>query len=939
MTGRERQLDLLDRLSARDAAGGLAELSAEGDVEGELTTVIDLIAEVVMSDVPRAMAGGRAVVRVADLFGNPLLQVRARRATSRAMAWGSAYAAALSLADDAVDIAEQAGLQEESGRARLASMHALTELGRLDDAAAAGKAARAVFEGLGLPDMAARADINLGVVYQHLDRPADAVAVLKRAREPLAEEPSVLGHLENNLGESLLALDDIVGAESAFRSARSAFEAAGANLTAAISEGNLADLAARQGRLGMALRWFEQARRRLVPIDAPGHLARLLAERAEVLAAVGVPTSACEAFEEVLPKLEEAGLAVEAARARRGLGRAAMATGDLSRASTMLSAAATAYADLGQSTARAEIDLDRARIAARRHQIEEACRLTHAAMSQLRGRPLREIECRLVLADAFLEGDPPQAECELDAAELLARRFDVPPLLARTLHLRGQLRRRQGRHALASAALSEATSQVERLRGTVQADRCRAGLGLTHRGIYEDHLAALIEAADGSSIERAFGVADRMRSRILLDQVRRLDVCGDGDDQELDTEVERLRAHLSLLYSRLADAMDGAELDVPLWQTDLRNAEARLREAELRLASSGMNVPEETSALLADDVRSQLAPGEVVVQYAVLNGEVMAFVVHEGGLEFVRGLGTIDRIAERLEALRFQIARAVGHRGTSHRRLGRMVEETRGQLAGLSDQLYERLPRLVRGAERLTMAPQGLLHLVPFHALHDGDVWLAERHVTQYIPSVSLLLHLRHRSRSRAEGAPVVVAGSAGGLPGIRREAERVVDMLGPGTTLLAGEAASVEAVRAAVADARIVHIAGHGRFMPTHVGASGIRLDDRWLSLHEIHDLKLRAELVVLSACESGPLRCGREDEPTGLFHGFLASGASGLLATLWRVSDATALFTLDSFHDQMHNHEGDFASALRATHLAAMDETPHPAHWAPFIFAGVNP
>jgi CHAT domain-containing protein len=266
-----------------------------------------------------------------------------------------------------------------------------------------------------------------------------------------------------------------------------------------------------------------------------------------------------------------------------------------------------------------------------------------------------------------------------------------------------------------------------------------------------------------------------------------------------------------------------------------------------------------------------------------------------------------------------------------------MIDETRGHLGDLHATLMQRLPDVVHESDRLIVVPQGLLHLVPFHALHDGAQWVIQRSEVQYIPSVSLLLHLRSRSHQSADGPDLVVAGRTKALPGVRREAQVAAAMLGEGTVLLCDGDATIGAVREAAERAGVIHIIGHGRFMPTHVGASGVRLNDRWLSLHEIHDLRLRADLVVLSACESGPVQACTGDEPTGLFHGFLASGSRGLLATLWRVSDATSTIALASFHK--HVQTGlVYASALREAQLETMQLTPHPAHWAPFIFAGVN-
>jgi len=267
-----------------------------------------------------------------------------------------------------------------------------------------------------------------------------------------------------------------------------------------------------------------------------------------------------------------------------------------------------------------------------------------------------------------------------------------------------------------------------------------------------------------------------------------------------------------------------------------------------------------------------------------------------------------------------------------------MVAETNRQLSALYGELMEPLPSAAHDANRLIIAPQGMLHLVPFHALHDGAGWRASRQETQYVPSASLLTHLRSRTRAVSGSRPLVVAGHAEGLPGVNREAARAASQLGSNALLLEGGNATVAAVKAAASGADIIHLCGHGRFMPAHVGASGIRLTDRWLSLHDVHAMRLSASLVILSACESGPIRAGGGDEPTGLFHGFLSAGASGILASLWRVSDETAHFLLEAFHHYAQNGGGDYVAALRQAQMETMERRPHPAHWAPFMFSGVN-
>src|SRR5690606_31414916 len=154
--------------------------------------------------------------------------------------------------------------------------------------------ARRIFIELGERAYAGKADANLGVTRRMMDDPRGALAHFERARRALGDDPLAVAQVESNRAEALLDLNEFSAAEEAFAAALAAFEQAGVARAAAIVEGNLADLMARQGRFHQALAYFERARRRLGQTDAPGDVARLEAERAETLAAAGLHQEAAD---------------------------------------------------------------------------------------------------------------------------------------------------------------------------------------------------------------------------------------------------------------------------------------------------------------------------------------------------------------------------------------------------------------------------------------------------------------------------------------------------------------------------------------------------------------------------------------------------------------------------------------------------------------------
>ena len=120
---------------------------------------------------------------------------------------------------------------------------------------------------------------------------------------------------------------------------------------------------------------------------------------------------------------------------------------------------------------------------------------------------------------------------------------------------------------------------------------------------------------------------------------------------------------------------------------------------------------------------------------------------------------------------------------------------------------------------------------------------------------------------------------------------------------------------------------------------ASGLRLADRWLTVRDIIELKLRAELVVLSGCETGVNLVKAGDELHGLMRGFLAAGASSVLAALWRTDDARSDEFMRTFHSHWNSRASDGITkgqALRFAQRHMRDRNPHPAFWAPFVLVG---
>lgn len=920
----------------------------------QFMTMCEEAERLAVEDVGAALAATERLVGLADEAGSALDRARARRARAHALCNSGRLEEGWLMCDQAARLADEAAAPVEAGRIRLRSMQALGELGRFDESIRAGESALAAFAEAGDLQLVARAEVNLGIVHQRRDQPDRAVEHFNRARPIIGDDPMALGTIDNNRGEALLALNDLAGAEQAFQSALDHYEPAGAELVAAVAEGNLADLAARQGLLHRAMYHFERARSRFESTGSLGHLARLHTEQAEAISVLGLPQDALKAYETALPQLDRAGQALEAARARAGLGRTLLRLGRLSDAETALSAAALAFEQLGHSTARARTDLIRAELAAARGTCGQARRLIHAALSVLHQRPIESASARHLLARlALAEGELTRADGELGAALAIARNLDLAPLLCDLLHTLGLLRLRQGDRAAAIRDLRSATAQIERVRGTLHAQRFRGAYLSNRLAVYEDLIGALLDDGRQAAIHRALAVAEQAKSRVLLDLAHgaldRADAgaAGDrpgdaaGDERGLLATFNRQRAELNGLYSRLADdahQRGGAPIDAA-WQRAVVQRERRLEEIESRLASARGVAGLYARAAGFEAIAEALPAGTTLLEYVIRGGELLAIVVADGRAAAFRRLAPAQRLDDAVARLQFQINLALRPGADDAAQAPRLLAGARAELAALDRMLLAPLRPAIEPGSRLLVVPHGPLHLLPFHALWNGDGHLIERHEVHYAPSASLYLHLRERREPAVPGPPLVVGVADRKAPGIEAEAARIARQLGAGPAgVLLGEAATVQRVVAAAPEAGVIHMACHAAFRPDLPFGSGVRLADRWLTVRDIYAMRLDAELITLSGCETGRGLVRAGDEHVGLLRGFFAAGASAVLASLWRVDDRSTAETMDRFYGAWRASPGDGskAAALREAQVEMLGRHPHPAHWAPFRLVG---
>jgi len=251
--------------------------------------------------------------------------------------------------------------------------------------------------------------------------------------------------------------------------------------------------------------------------------------------------------------------------------------------------------------------------------------------------------------------------------------------------------------------------------------------------------------------------------------------------------------------------------------------------------------------------------------------------------------------------------------------------------------LFTKAQLHLEGVERLILAPAGIGHYLSWGVLAERIGWRAS--TGQALPLVTLpALGILPRLRQRPHvppGPALVIGNPRGDLDDAEVEANAVAERFR--TKPLLGAAATKSAVLARLSEATLIHLATHAFFDLDNPLDSGIVLADGVLTARDILQHRLQADLLVLSACESGMVGSLGGEELAGLSQVFLQTGIRSLLVSLWQVNDPATSALIQAFYIA-RQAGADKALALRQA-MTQIQQDPrwaHPYYWGAFILVG---
>jgi len=343
-------------------------------------------------------------------------------------------------------------------------------------------------------------------------------------------------------------------------------------------------------------------------------------------------------------------------------------------------------------------------------------------------------------------------------------------------------------------------------------------------------------------------------------------------------------------------------------------------------------------------VASGMRPDDALIEYLVSDSTVLAFVVTRDRLATVALPVSGRTLAAELDFMRGVMAPA----GAAPR-----GDRWRTPLERLHVQLIAPLADagLLAGRRRLIIVPHRELHYLPFAALLDRSTRPARYLVEQYdigtTPSAAVWRQLAERPAPPPARTILAVAPTPGTLPGTGAEARAIAKLYGSSARVLVGPEATRDAVTREAQGRDIVHLATLGVLNRQNPGFSYVALaegpeTDGRLEVHDVAAMRLSANLVVLSACQTG-LGAGRAvdvppgDDWVGLVRAFQAAGARNVLATLWPVDDRRTAGLMTEFYRELVVGTSEVRALADAQRQAlATPATSAPYYWAGFVLNG---
>ena len=775
---------------------------------------------------------------------------------------------------------------------------------------------------------------HIGIIYRLQGNYPQALEQYQKSLKIFEEAGSKIGiaHVLNNTGAVLELQGNYAEALEQYQRSLELYRSIGDTADIAITLGNIGNIHQELGNYPQALEQFQKSLKLHEEVGSKVGIARMLNNIGAVHQELGNYTGALEQFQKSLKIHEEIGSKIGIAGGFNSIGGIYSSQGDY----------VLALEQFQKSLKISEEAGDKATTASTLKDIGEVY--------------LRQDDNNRALQFAERAAD-------------LATQIGSPGVLGEAHTIAGKAYFTLNRFNEARRSFDQAIAVIETLRANI------AGGEQEQAQFFESRISpyhAMVELLISQNKPgEALVYAERAKARVLLDVLSggRVNVTKSMTNSEIEQE-RKLRNQLVSLNTRiyhekqrggidldrlhqLEPQLEKARLDYEAFETNLYGAHPELKTQRGQTPPLGLD---QTGTLLPDGMTALL-------EFVVTEKKTYLFVLSKTASVKVFPLEIKQtELKDKVERFR-QMLSTVDSRfsETAH---------------GLYDLLLKPAADEIAGKTRLVVVPDGSLWELPFQALQTPrDRYLIDDYAISYVPSLTVLreiIQASHTKEARSAAPTLLAMGNPAlgtqtttrvkailmdekldPLPEAEQQVRALEKIYGPARSrIYLGPEAREERFKSEAKDFRILHLATHGILndrspMYSHLllAQSGeVGKEDGILEAWELMKMEWKADLVVLSACETARGRVGKGEGMIGMTWALFVAGVPTTVVSQWKVQSGSTAELMVEFHRQLKTRRTapsaryDAAKALQAAALKLKRDSryQHPFYWAGFVVVG---
>jgi CHAT domain-containing protein len=909
----------------------------------------------IRTDLNLALRLANEFQRASRFFDHPLQKALAKRAKARVLHMVGKHREAIRVYDQTVKVYQKEGKLLDVAKINRAKVDALMYLGRYKQALDSAEVARQIFRKQNRLVDLAQLETNVGNLYHRLDENRKALKHYDKARKVFLTQnnPVFLARIEFNRANIFSNLNDTETALRLYDKSRDLYGQAGMKLAEAQAKYSIAYVHFLCNDFTQAIKMLLEVKREFHELGDRSGEALCDLDLSEIYLQLNAFHDSLESGLRAKKTFQDSDMRYETAKVITLCAVCLFHLEDHKEAERNLKEAQNLFHQEKNKIWVALVDLYLAELYLKQKKAPPSLEKLKAAqrMFQSQGLLQKAGQAQLILAKAQHHRAETKIAHRLYQKVLkMAREQELPGLSYRCHHLIGQLQKERKEWDKAYLSYKNAIADIEKMRIGIAPEEFKLTFFEDKLAVYEDMIKLCLETPSLHKPEDAFRYLESTKSKTLLEMLSSELTIESAPrsnvNPELIQSLNRLRADLDWLYNKSTQGETQAVQRGPQFKKEIsrqiKRKEKKLMELcrEIKLNQDEFLRPHSTVNLTSDEIQKHLRRDEVIIEYFLTDRSLDIFLIDRNQLRVLHQVCSAGVLKECLRGLRFQLDKFLYGRDYVELHQVEIYQCAIKYLSQLYHLLIQPLKDLISG-KKLIIIPYGILHLVPFSALSPGlsgkgrEGFLIDEHEISLAPSS--FVYKLCCERKRGNHRKVAIFGvPTETVPAVEREAKAVKSIF-PRSQLFLKEESTKEKFFSEGPNALILHMACHAIFREDNPLFSALRLFDGWLSFYDLLGLNLKADLVTLSGCHTGSTQVTGGDELLGIFRGFLLSGSSSLLVTLWAVGDVSTAFFMESFY--RHFKRGmTKRAALKQAVLDTRERYSHPYFWAPFMLMGKN-